>query len=603
MTTTLKTTGVATNCTLCLMVNPETNLLQDFASAAVTSTLTVDAGVTISAGTWNGAARSYAQLGTNVNFIGFGANKPQVKLNGTTNQELTVVGIFETASFGTKVFGPDASNFFGTNIQSSPSPAIKYYLTPPTSGSGANFAAGEKWLFGFSCVSDASTTVYKAKHDAASVFTEAATSILPGSPGALSWVLDWVGRRTDSTAQQADKLYAVLVFNKSLTAAEWDTLRVDWRGTLLSTTADTTPPTLTGTVTVSAITTTTATLAWPAGADNVAVTSYETSLDGTTWTDRGNVLTIGLTGLTAGTAYTARVRAKDAAGNVSTPAITGAFTTTAAGDTTAPVLTGSITSSAITTTSYTLTWPAATDNVAVTGYEYSVNGGSTYTANGTALTVNVTGRAAGATDSVAVRAFDAAGNRSAALTTTVTLVAAGDTTAPTLTGAIAASAVTSTTYTLTGSAATDNVAVTGYEYSVNGGSTYTANGTALTVNVTGRTPGATDSVAWRAFDAAGNRSAALTTTVTLAAAAGGATVNSLPFKNSAGLPLVNTTIPKVALLRMSDMVNVLTLVNQVTSASGVLTVSNAALTAGVLYLMVTSDGTINNYGAEPYTAA
>ena len=509
MTTTLKTTGIATNCTLCLMVNPDTNLLQDFASAAVTSTLTVDAGVTISAGTWNGAARSYAQLGTNVNFIGFGANKPQVKLNSITNQELTVVGIFETASFGTKVFGPDSSNYFGTNIQSSPSPAIKYYLTPPTSGSGANFAAGEKWLFGFSCVSEVSTTVYKAKHDAASVFTEAATNILPGSPGALSWVLDWVGRRTDSTTQQADKLYAVLVFNKALTAAEWDTLRVDWRGTLLSTTADTTPPTLTGSITVTAITTTTATLTWPAGADNTAVTSYETSLDGTTWTDRGNVLTIGLTGLTANTAYTARVRAKDAAGNVSTPAITGAFTTTAAGDTTAPVLTGSITSSAITSTSYTLTWPAATDNVAVTGYEYSVNGGSTYTATGTALTVNVIGRTAGATDSVAVRAFDAAGNRSLALSATLTL----------------------------------------------------------------------------------------------AAAAGSATINSLPFKNSAGLPLGSTTIPKVAFLRLSDMVNVLTLVNQVTSASGVLTVSNAALTAGVLYLMVTSDGTINNYGAEPYTAA
>lgn len=195
-----------------------------------------------------------------------------------------------------------------------------------------------------------------------------------------------------------------------------------------SATADTTPPTLTGTVTVSAITTTTATLTWPAGADNVAVVSYEWSLDGATWTNVGNVLTIGLTGLTAGTAYTARVRDKDAAGNVSTPAITGAFTTAAAGDTTAPVLTGSITASAVTSTTYTLTGSAATDNVAVTGYEYSVNGGSTYTANGTALTVNVTGRTPGATDSVAWRAFDAAGNRSAALTTTVTLAAAAATT-------------------------------------------------------------------------------------------------------------------------------------------------------------------------------
>jgi hypothetical protein len=93
---------------------------------------------------------------------------------------------------------------------------------------------------------------------------------------------------------------------------------------------DTTLPTLSGAVTISGITTSGATATWPAGADNVAVASYETSLDGTAWTDRGNVLTYAFSGLTASTSYTAYVRAKDAAGNVSTPAITGTFTTSAA---------------------------------------------------------------------------------------------------------------------------------------------------------------------------------------------------------------------------------------------------------------------------------
>lgn len=93
---------------------------------------------------------------------------------------------------------------------------------------------------------------------------------------------------------------------------------------------DATLPTLSGAVTISGITTSGATATWPAGADNVAVASYETSLDGTAWTDRGNVLTYAFSGLTASTSYTAYVRAKDAAGNVSTPAITGTFTTSAA---------------------------------------------------------------------------------------------------------------------------------------------------------------------------------------------------------------------------------------------------------------------------------
>lgn len=120
----------------------------------------------------------------------------------------------------------------------------------------------------------------------------------------------------------------VILYAGEKTDAECAALADDLAAAM--TAPDTTLPTLSGTVTISAIGTTTATGTWPAGADNVAVASYETSLDGTTWTDRGNVLTYGFSGLTASTSYTAMVRAKDAAGNVSTPAITGAFTTSAA---------------------------------------------------------------------------------------------------------------------------------------------------------------------------------------------------------------------------------------------------------------------------------
>ena len=109
--------------------------------------------------------------------------------------------------------------------------------------------------------------------------------------------------------------------------------------TVSFTTPDTTSPTLTGPVTISGITATGATASWSAGADNVSVASYETSLDGTTWTDRGNVLTYGFTGLASNTAYTVSVRAKDAAGNVSAPPIAGSLTTSV-GPATATTLTG-----------------------------------------------------------------------------------------------------------------------------------------------------------------------------------------------------------------------------------------------------------------------
>lgn len=94
-----------------------------------------------------------------------------------------------------------------------------------------------------------------------------------------------------------------------------------------------------------------------------------------------------------------------------------------AGDIDPPTLAGGITVSALTTTSYTLTWPAGSDNVVVIGYEVSLDGGSTYTPVGNVLTANITGRTPSSTDAVRVRAFDAAGLRSTpALSASVTLL-------------------------------------------------------------------------------------------------------------------------------------------------------------------------------------
>jgi hypothetical protein len=84
-------------------------------------------------------------------------------------------------------------------------------------------------------------------------------------------------------------------------------------------------------------------------------------------------------------------------------------------DTTAPVLAGSVAVTAITTTGASLSWPAASDDVGVAGYEYSNNGGASYTNVGVARTVTLSGLVASTSYSVRVRAYDAAGNRSAPL--------------------------------------------------------------------------------------------------------------------------------------------------------------------------------------------
>lgn len=135
--------------------------------------------------------------------------------------------------------------------------------------------------------------------------------------------------------------------------------------------------------------------------------------------------TINATGLTASTSYYAHLVHTDAATNNSNVVSSAQFTTSAAGDTTVPTLTGTITISSLTTTSYTASWPAGSDNVAVTGYEYRINAGA-WTDNGASTSVGITGRTPGSTDTFEVRAYDAAGNKSTpALSQSVTLNSSG----------------------------------------------------------------------------------------------------------------------------------------------------------------------------------
>jgi endoglucanase len=101
-------------------------------------------------------------------------------------------------------------------------------------------------------------------------------------------------------------------------------------GTSAPPTSDTAAPTSPGTPSASSITATSASLAWSASTDNVGVTGYDVvRVNGTTETvvasPTGNSAV--LTGLTASTAFTFAVYAKDAAGNRSARSGTVAVTT------------------------------------------------------------------------------------------------------------------------------------------------------------------------------------------------------------------------------------------------------------------------------------
>jgi len=79
-------------------------------------------------------------------------------------------------------------------------------------------------------------------------------------------------------------------------------------------------------------------------------------------------------------------------------------------------------------------------------------------------------------------------------------------------------------------------------------------------------------------------------------------VDTAPFKNWSGTLLPGVTVPNVVFLKL-DRSKPLDLANQTTAGDGVMTITNAALTPGTYYIMVSFDATGANIGAELVLAA
>jgi chitodextrinase len=184
---------------------------------------------------------------------------------------------------------------------------------------------------------------------------------------------------------------------------------------------DTIPPTAPSGLTTTAASATQINLAWTASTDNVGVTGYKVErCSGAGCSNFAQIATTTTTtfndtGLTPSTSYTYRVRATDAAGNLSS--FSASSTATSSADTTAPSAPTSLTATAASSTQINLSWTASTDDVAVTGYKVescSGTGCSNFVqiAAPTGTTFNNTGLTASTSYSYRVRATDAANNLS-----------------------------------------------------------------------------------------------------------------------------------------------------------------------------------------------
>ncbi|HQZ25297.1 MAG TPA: endonuclease [Flavobacterium sp.] len=176
--------------------------------------------------------------------------------------------------------------------------------------------------------------------------------------------------------------------------------------------ADILAPTAPTNLAVTGTTSSTVSLSWSAATDNIAVTSYDIFMDGVFKTSvSSSNLTATITGLSASTAYSFYVVAKDAAVN-SSPASTtvNGTTTIVIPDMEIPTTPTNIAVTGSSSSTVSLSWTASTDNIGVTSYDVYVNSTFKTTVSGTTAIVN--GLTPVTTYSFYVVAKDAAGNSS-----------------------------------------------------------------------------------------------------------------------------------------------------------------------------------------------
>ena len=164
--------------------------------------------------------------------------------------------------------------------------------------------------------------------------------------------------------------------------------------------------------------------------------------------------------LACGTSYVLGVRAYDAAGNRSARASI-IVATTACPDTQPPTQPESVRQIAVTTSSITLGWAAASDDLGVIAYEILSDGslaGSTATTQ-----YGISGLACGTMHTLGVQALDAAGNRSTTATVLMATAPCPDSTAPSTPGQLVVRGSNQTSVTVGWSSSSDDVGVVGYE--------------------------------------------------------------------------------------------------------------------------------------------
>lgn len=269
--------------------------------------------------------------------------------------------------------------------------------------------------------------------------------------------------------------------------------------------ADTTPPTISA-ITTGTINQNGGSVAWTTNEASDSQVEYGlTTSYGQSTSVNSSLVTshsVVVSGLNASTTYHYRVKSRDAAGNLATSG-DNVFNTQAQPDTTAPSQPANLSAPLLSAYEVDLSWSAATDDTAVTGYRIYRN--NVQIGTSASLSYNDTTASQQNTYTYSVSAVDAAGNESIRsgdlVVTTPQFV---DMIAPSSPGNPSASAQSGPTVRVAWVASTDNVGVAGYRVYRDG--TVLTDSTATTYTDNAVAAGETHSYYISAYDTAGNES-------------------------------------------------------------------------------------------------
>ena len=240
----------------------------------------------------------------------------------------------------------------------------------------------------------------------------------------------------------------------------------------------------------------------------LAITNYFYSIDnGTTYTSTGNTNTsISISGLTNGTNYSVMIRAANSLGNSAPSAAVVGTPRTLPG---APTISSVAFGNQSIVVSYTA--PASNGGSAITGYQYSINGGSSYVFCGSGNPFTISGLTNGQSYTVLLQSINVAGN-SAASAASSAVVPCTVPNSPAISTVVAGNQ--SLTVSYTAPAVNGGSVVTGYLYSYDQTNYTSLNTTTNPFTITGLTNGQSYRVSMIAQNVAGNSSVSSLSTAT-----------------------------------------------------------------------------------------